>query len=255
MPETPPTPLRHQLLDDERLRHGFFTRHGGVSEGVYESLNGGVGSGDEAPKVEENRERAARELDGAASDIHGLYQIHSAAAVEVGDDPRQEGDALVCGRPGPILSILTADCAPVLLADADAGVVAAAHAGWRGAVAGIIPATLEAMDRLGAEAGRIRAVVGPAIQQSSYQVGDEVREAVLAASPDADTCFAPDPDPERFRFDLPGYVLGQLKSAGVEAAAMAEDTYSDDRFFSHRRACHREEPDSGRLMSMIRLAA
>ena len=253
MPEAPPTPLRHELLEDARLRHGFFSRHGGVSRGVYESLNGGVGSGDEASKVEENRERAARALDGTASDIHGLYQIHSATAVEAGGDHRQEGDAIVCDRPGPILSILTADCAPVLLADPEAGVVAAAHAGWRGAVAGIIPSTLEAMARLGAGSGSIRAVVGPAIQQSSYQVGEDLRDAVLAAAPGAESFFASDPEPGRYRFDLPGYVLSQLEAAGVSAVAMSEDTYCDDRFFSHRRACHRDESDSGRLMSMIRL--
>ena len=248
-----PTPLRHELLDDARLAHGFFTRHGGVSGGSYASLNGGIGSGDEPATVESNRALAASALGGGASDIHGLYQKHSAIAVETGDGPRQEGDALVCNRPGPVLTILTADCAPVLLADTEAGVVAAAHAGWRGAVAGIIRTAIEAMARLGAEPGRMKAVVGPCIQQASYQVGPDLKEAVLAASPGAEGFFVPDPEPERFRFNLPGYVLSQLTEAGVEAAAMTEDTYSDDRFFSHRRACHDNAPDSGRLMSMIRL--
>ena len=253
MPGKKPTPLRHELLDDARLAHGFFTRHGGASVGPYASLNGGVGSGDKTGAVESNRALAAGALGAGATDIHGLCQRHSAIAVETGDDPRQEGDALVCNRPGPVLTILTADCAPVLLADTGAGVVAAAHAGWRGAVAGIIQSAVTAMARLGADPGRTKAVVGPCIQQASYQVGPDLREAVLAASPGAGEFFAPDPEPGRFRFDLPGYVLSRLKEAGVEAAAMTEDTYSDDRFFSHRRACHGDAPDSGRLMSMIRL--
>ena len=248
-----PTPLRHELLDDARLAHGFFTRHGGVSGGPYTSLNGGIGSGDEPGTVESNRALAAGALGGEASDIHGLYQKHSAIAVETGDGATREGDALVCDRPGPVLTILTADCAPVLFADTEAGVVAAAHAGWRGAVAGIIQSAIEAMACLGARPERTRAVVGPCIQQASYQVGPDLKEAVLAASPGAEGFFASDPEPDRFRFNLPRYVLSQLKEAGVEAAAMTEDTYSDDRFFSHRRACHDSTPDSGRLMSMIRL--
>ena len=253
MPRTPPTALQHDLLGDDRLGHGFFTRHGGVSGGVYGSLNGGVGSGDEPGKVERNRAIAAEALGGAGSDIRGLHQVHSATAIEAGDAARQEGDALVSDKSGHILTVLTADCAPVLLADVGAGVVAAAHAGWRGAVEGIIPATINAMLRLKADPARIKAVVGPSIQQASYQVGQEVRDAALAASPDMEDCFAPDPDPGRFRFDLPRYVLGQLLSAGVEAVAMDEDTYTDNRFFSHRRTCHGDASDCGRQMSMIRL--
>ena len=253
MPESPPSPLRHDLLGDTRLEHGFFTRHGGTSDGVYDSLNGGVGSGDDPEKVEKNRALAAGALGGAAADIRGLHQTHSSIAIEAGDAARQEADALVSRQPGLILTILTADCAPVLLADAEAGVVGAAHAGWRGAVAGIIPSTIEKMIGLGAGPSNTTAVVGPSIQQSSYQVGEDLRDAVLAASPGSGDCFAADPSPGHFRFDLPRYVLGQLKEAGVEAVAMDEDTYGDDRFFSHRRACHGGNPDSGRLMSMIRL--
>ena len=249
----PPTPLRHGLLDDARVAHGFFTRHGGTSEGGYATLNGGLGSGDDPGRVDRNRALAAAALGAGAPDIHGLHQKHSAVAVEAGDGPGQEGDAIVCNRPGPVLTILTADCAPVLLADTEAGVVAAAHAGWRGAAAGIVQSAIGAMARLGADPGRTRAVVGPCIQQASYQVGPDLKEAVLAASPGAGGFFAPDPEPGHFRFDLPRYVLSQLEEAGVEAAAMAEDTYSDDRFFSHRRACHGSAPDNGRLMSMIRL--
>ena len=248
-----PTPLCHDLLDDARLAHGFFTRHGGVSEGVYASLNGGLGSADDPGKVERNRAIAAGALGGKEADIRGLHQTHSNIAIEAGEAPKGDGDALVCNRPGLILTILTADCAPVLLADPEAGVVAAAHAGWRGSAAGIIPSTVELMANLGAEPARIRAVVGPSIQQASYQVGPDMRDAVLAASPAAEDCFAADPEPGRFRFDLPRFVLLQLAEAGVAATAMEDDTYSDDRFFSHRRACHRDDPDSGRLMSMIRL--
>ena len=253
MPGTQPASIRHDLLRDERLRHGFFTRHGGTSDGIYASLNGSVGSGDDPGNVEENRALAAGALGGSAADVRGLRQIHSDIVLEAGDEPRQEGDALVGNRPGLVLTILTADCAPVLLADPEAGVVAAAHAGWRGAVAGIIPSTIAAMVRIGANPSRVKAVVGPCIQQRSYQVGQDLKDAVLAASPGAGKRFGPDPEPGRFRFDLPGHVMDQLEAAGVEAAAMQEDTYSDDRFFSHRRECHEDAPAGGRLMSMIRL--
>ncbi len=250
--QTPPI-LSHDLLETDGIAHGFFTRHGGISDGVYGSLNGGLGSNDDTSNVETNRAAAAATLGGTADDIRGLYQVHSATALVADNGPRREGDALVTDRPGLVLTILTADCAPVLFADPEAGVIGAAHAGWRGAVKGIIGSTIERMQSLGASLDRIRAVIGTTIQQASYQVGPDLRDEVITASPWAEPYFIDDDTPNHFRFDLPGYALSQLQQAGITAASMAEDTYADDRFFSHRRACHQNAPDAGRLMSMIRI--
>jgi YfiH family protein len=223
-----------------------------VSEGIYASLNGGFGSKDNRELVEENRKLAATALGGGDDTICGLHQIHSNICHEATADRqgRPEGDAITAGD-GFTCVVLTADCAPVLLADSSAQIVGAAHAGWRGAVAGIIPATVNQLVKMGATLAGLRAVVGPAIQQASYQVGDDLRDTVLAASPDAEVFFTP--DGTRFRFDLPSYVLDQLQELGVTAAKIDADTYSDDRFYSHRRAVHNNTPDAGRLMSMIRL--
>ena len=256
--------LTHPLLDVPGVAHGFFTRHGGVSDGVYDSLNGGVGSDDDITLVTTNRRLAAAALGGGAESICGLYQIHSGLCHIADPDAadRPQGDAIITNREDVTCVILTADCVPVLFADETAGVVGAAHAGWRGAVKGIIAATIDGLVKHGATHSCLKAVVGPAIQQGSYQVGDDLRDAVLAASPRATGSFTPDDDaPKRWRFDLPGYVLGQLHDHGIEAAMRHEDTYSDRRFFSHRRATHEaahaadpaQSADSGRLMSMIRL--
>lgn len=250
---TEPSYLTHDLLTLPGITHGFFTRHGGVSSGDYDSLNGGIGSKDGKEDVATNRARAAAALGASKSDIRGLYQIHSADALLANDDPRPEGDGLVTGVPGLCLTILTADCAPVLLADPEAGIIAGCHAGWRGAVAGIIASTVAAMERLGSARHRIKAVVGPTIAQASYQVGEDLKDDVLKASPWASSCFIADASAGKFRFDLPGYALAQLQRLEIESSAMAIDTYSDDRFFSHRQACHQGKADTGRLMSMIRL--
>ena len=247
--------LTHPLLDHPGISHGFFTRHGGVSQGVYDSLNGGLGSKDNRDHVDENRLRAATALGGKHDLICGLYQIHSALCHIVDNTyrDRKEGDAMVTTTAGVTCVILTADCVPVLFADPVHHVIAAAHAGWRGAVSGVVASTIAAMEDAGASRDHIVAVTGPAIQQQSYQVGADLRAAVCDGHADASVFFQPDEKPQHWRFDLPGYVKGQLIDQGVTAAAMPDDTYADDRFFSHRHATHHHQPDSGRLMAMIRL--
>jgi polyphenol oxidase len=237
------------------VTHGFFTREGGVSAGVYASLNGGPGSGDDAAAVAENRARVARCL--GAGHLVSLHQVHSADAVRVagpweGDRPR--ADAMATDRPGLALAVLTADCAPVLLADPRAGVVGAAHAGWKGALGGVLEAAVEAMEGLGAERDRIVAAIGPAISQRAYEVGPEFVERFLDDDRENGRYFAGGPG-DRAMFDLPGYCLARLGAAGVGMAAWtAHCTYSDpDRFYSYRRACHAGEPDYGRLVSAIAL--
>jgi len=251
--------LTHPLLDFPGISHGFFTRHGGVSDGLYDSLNGGLGSKDNLENIHENRRRAAAAIGGGADHICGLFQIHSDICHDIdhhASSPtppeRPEGDAMVTTKSGLTCVILTADCVPVLFVDPVNRVIGAAHAGWRGAVGGVIASTITAMEKKGASRGHILAVTGPSIQQSSYQVGNDLRDAVCASTADAEKYFQPDDAQDHWLFDLPQYVLGQLHSLGVNAAAMAEDTYADDRFFSHRRATHLNQPDSGRLMTMIR---
>ncbi len=240
------------------LRHGFFTREGGVSGGLCASLNCGFGSDDAACDVAENRRRAARALGAAADRLVTVYQVHGTDVVTV-DTPWQPGnspraDGMVTRRPGLVLGILTADCAPVLLADAEAGVVGACHAGWRGALDGIVDATIAAMVALGAQPARIRAAIGPCIAQLSYQVGPEFRAAFTAADPAHDGFFAADAG-DRSRFDLEGFVSARLAAAGIgESSAFGLDTCADEaRLFSYRRATLAGEPDYGRLLSAITL--
>ena len=248
--------LTHPLLELPGVAHGFFTREGGVSSGDYHSLNGGLGSKDDLKDVEANREIAVKALGGSGDEIRGLYQVHSGNALLANDiEARPEGDALVTNKSNLTLTILTADCAPILFADSEAGVIGAAHAGWRGAVRQIVPNTIALMEKIGASPKNIKAVIGPTIQQGSYQVGSDLRDEVLTASPWAEGYFAPDPKPNHYRFDLPNYILLQLERLNIEAAAMPDDTYSDARFFSHRRACHSENPKTGRLINMIRLCS
>ena len=251
-------PLTHPLLDRAGIRHGFFTRQGGVSTGLYDSLNTGVGSNDDPAAVAENRRRVAAHLGGGPDDIAACYQIHSAVArvAEAGwKGERPEGDATVTAAPGVICAVLTADCAPVLLADAEAGVVGAAHAGWKGALGGIVHSTVAAMEALGARPERISAVVGPCISQQSYEVGGDFQERFEHHDAGSGRFFAPGAAADRRLFDLPGYVLWRLEQAGVgEAAWTGEDTRMDAaRFFSNRRAFLNGEPDFGRQMSAISL--
>ncbi|MBA4803887.1 MAG: peptidoglycan editing factor PgeF [Brevundimonas sp.] len=250
-------PVTHPLLDRAGVRHGFFTRLGGVSTGLYDSLNTGVGSSDDPAAVAENRRRIAGHLGGTADDLAACYQVHSAVArvAKTGwKGERPEGDASVTAAAGVICAVLTADCAPILLADPEAGVVGAAHAGWKGALGGIIPATVAAMEALGARPARMAAVVGPCIARDSYEVGADFEARFEHQAPGSGRFFTAGASADKRLFDLPGFVLWRLEQAGVgEAAWTGEDTRSDAaRFFSNRRAFLEGEPDFGRQMSAIR---
>ena len=219
--------------------HGFFTREGGISRGAFASLNCSTAGRDDPDHVAENRRRAAEVLGQPASALLGLAQVHGVAVADARtpwpQDARPQADALVTDRPGQMLGIITGDCAPVLFADAQAGVIGAAHAGWRGAVAGVLEATLAAMQGLGAR--RITAVVGPCIGQASYEVGPDLHAAVLARDPADARFFGPGRRADRWQFDLPGYCVARLAAAGATASATGHDTLAlEDRFFSFRRA-------------------
>ncbi|MBJ3761176.1 peptidoglycan editing factor PgeF [Maribius pontilimi] len=237
------------------FRHGFFTRRGGASSGVFSGLNCGYGSSDQHDIVRINRARAAGALDVTEDDLNGVHQVHSADVVVVDGhhDDGHRADALVTGQRGQALSVLTADCMPVLFADPKSGIVGAAHAGWRGALSGVLEATLDAMESLGAARRDIRAVIGPCISQGSYEVGPELMDEVTIDDPQAARFFAQG-DGDRLQFDLPGYGLHRLRQSGVgEAEWTRHCTYSDaDRFYSYRRSVHRQEADYGRLIAAIR---
>ncbi len=252
--------LTVSLLNDlPGIRHAFFTREGGVSEGLYRSLNCGSGSRDEAAAVEANRARAMSHFRLSAEKLRTVFQIHSAKVVEVTEDwplgERPKADAMVTKRTGVALGILTADCVPVLFADPKARVIGAAHAGWKGALGGVLDESVAAMCQLGAQPGQIHAAIGPAISQPSYEVGPEFPAPFLAEDEGNSDLFIPSPREGHFLFDLKGFVGRRLKSLGVTALDMvACDTYSDpERFFSYRRSCHRGEADYGRLLSAISL--
>lgn len=223
------------------LPHAFFTREGGVSTGAFASLNCSLSSPDDPDAVRRNRAAAAGVLGAAPAAMLGLYQVHGVAVADGrapwDDGSRPRADAAVTNRPGQVLSIVTADCAPVLFADAEAGVVGAAHAGWRGAVAGVLEATLDAMEGLGARRARIAAVVGPCIGPASYEVGPDLRDEVLAHDAADARFFAPGRREDRWQFDLPAYCVARLASAGAgQASALGVDTLAEEtRFFSHRR--------------------
>ena len=253
-----PTIVSPLLADLPGVRHAFFTRQGGVSEGLFASLNTGRGSGDDPAHVAENRARAAAALVRSAGELSTCYQIHSARPIVV-DAPlgeaRPEGDAVVTRTPGVLCGALAADCAPVLIADPEARVVAAVHAGWRGALAGVVEAAVAAMTELGAAPARMRAAVGPCIGPASYEVGLEFLDASTEAEAANARFFTAGARPDKRRFDLPGFVLARLAAAGVTRAAWTgHDTLPDEaRFFSNRRAVHRGERDYGRLLSAITL--
>lgn len=237
--------------------HGFFTRRGGVSAGPFASLNCSLSSQDDRDAVLRNRALAAQSLGGDPGRLAGLTQVHGAAVVPVtevwpaGAGPR--ADAMVTDRPGVALGIVTADCAPVLFADAEAGVVGAAHAGWRGAVAGVLEATIGAMGALGARAGRIVAAVGPCIGQVSYEVGADLRDAVLQVDAANERFFTPGRRDAHWQFDLAGYCAARLRAAGTRVETLAADTLADDaRFFSHRRRTLNGGGPIGHQISIIR---
>jgi len=238
------------------LTHGFFGRAGGASSGIFAGLNCGTGSTDQDDAVTINRGRVARALIVAPMALIGVDQVHSADVVTVttAAQPRIRADALVTAVPGVALSILTADCQPVLLADTRAGVIGAAHAGWRGALAGVLEATVAAMQSLGAQPDAITAVIGPTISQRAYEVGPDLMDSILAEDAAAARFFAAGKG-DRLLFDLPGYGLHRLRAAGVAQSEWTRHcTYSDpDRFFSYRRSVHQREADYGRLISAIRL--
>lgn len=238
------------------LAHGFFTRKGGASSGVFAGLNCGTGSSDLAGAVTINRERVATALGVTPETLVGVTQVHSADVVTVtgplAESPR--ADAMVTAVPGLALAVLTADCQPVLFADREAGVIGAAHAGWRGTVDGVLENTLDAMAALGARRAHTVAVIGPAISQRAYEVGPEFLDTVLAEDPEADRFFI-NGEGDRYLFDLPGYGLSRLRGAGIgEAEWTGHCTCSDAaRFYSYRRSVHLREADYGRLISAIRL--
>lgn len=252
-----PEPITHPLLTTAGVRHGFFTRAGGVSTGLYQGLNVGIGSTDDPDAVAENRRRAAAWMGGEPDDLAACYQIHSAdtRVAEAGwKGERPEGDAVVTARAGVICAVLTADCAPVLLADAEAGVVGAVHAGWKGALGGVVHSAVAAMQALGARPERTVAVVGPCIAAASYEVGEDFQARFELHDPGSERFFAV-AGPGKASFDLPGFVLWRLEQAGIgEAAWTGHDTCIDEaRFYSNRRAFRRGEDDFGRLMSAIAL--
>lgn len=238
------------------LRHGFFTRKGGASSGVFSGLNCGLGSSDQAEVVRINRHRAADALGVEPQALVNVHQVHS-ARVEVVEGPmgeRPKADGMVTKVPGLALTILTADCQPVLFADRQAGVIGAAHAGWRGALDGVLEETVDRMEELGATRGDIVAVIGPAISQQAYEVGPEFLDDFMADDPENHRFFA-NGEGDRYQFDLPSFGLHRLRQAGVGHAEWTRHcTYSDaGRFYSYRRATHAGEADYGRLMAAIRL--
>lgn len=254
-----PPPMTHPLCSPALTApHGFFTRLGGVSSGPFASLNCSLSGQDSRDAVLENRARAARTIGAeppallGLTQVHGTTVVHATAAWTAGDGPR--ADAMVTDRPGLALGIVTADCAPVLFCDSEAGVVGAAHAGWRGALAGVLEATVAAMQALGAR--QVSAAIGPCIRQASYEVGADLRDAVLARDPTDDRFFALGRREARWQFDLPGYCAARLAEAGVAVVAALEvDTLEDEaRFFSHRRRTLGDGGPIGHQISAIRVA-
>ncbi|MHA7777031.1 peptidoglycan editing factor PgeF [Roseibium sp. M-1] len=251
--------IEADALKLDGLAHGFFTRQGGVSEGIYGSLNIGLGSDDEREKVQENRKRVAAHFDVGPEKLVSPYQIHSPDVIAVTGpwvkDAERKADALVTATPGVAIGISTADCGPVLFADPQARVVGAAHSGWKGAVTGVLQNTVSAMEALGASRGNIVAVLGPTISQQAYEVGPEFRERFLSENAGNGRYFIASTRPDHFMFDLPAFVTGKLTQLGLRLVTdMALCTYADeDRFYSYRRTTHRKEPDYGRQISAIAL--
>jgi polyphenol oxidase len=238
--------------------HAFLGRTGGVSTGIYASLNVGLGSNDDKAAVRENRARATAAI-GCDLTLVTVHQVHSAEVVDVPvawpDDARPPADGMVTSQRGLALGILTADCAPVLFADAEAGVIGAAHAGWKGAFTGVLANTVAAMERLGARRDRIAAAIGPCIARRSYEVDDAFYRRFVEADGEYDAFFTPGRRAERHQFDLEGFVARRLADVGVATVeALGEDTYAQpERYFSYRRTTHAEEPDYGRQLSLIAL--
>lgn len=239
------------------VKHGFFGREGGVSTGVYASLNAGAGSNDDPANVQENRRRIATAFGVERDRLCGVHQVHSPTAVFIEapwPDERPRADALVSTTPGLAISILTADCTPILLADIERGVIGAVHAGWRGALGGVIENTVRLMERHGAQLATIAGAIGPCIHQNSYEVGPELQSAFLAADPDYERFFVPGAG-DRLHFDLPGFCTSRLAACGVtQIETLPFDTYAESvRLHSHRRSVHEKAGDYGRNCSVIML--
>ncbi len=238
------------------FRHGFFTRAGGASSGIFAGLNCGFGSSDQHEAVSINRGRVAAAMEVTPEDLAGVHQIHSSTVVTVNDEMPAgvRADALVTNRPGVALTVLTADCQPVLFADAEAGVIGAAHAGWKGTLGGVLEATIDAMEALGADRSRTVAVIGPTISQAAYEVGPEFFDSFYDEDP-AFARFFTNGTGDRLLFNLPGLGLDRLRAAGIARAEWTRHcTYSDAaRFYSYRRSVHNKEADYGRLIAAIRL--
>jgi YfiH family protein len=238
------------------LRHAFFTREGGVSDGVYESLNGGLGSNDDPVNVGENRRRMAEQMGVPLQRLLSVFQIHS-PDIAVATGPwqgasRPRADAIVTRTEGLAIGITAADCGPILLVDPNARVIGAAHAGWKGALTGILESTVEAMEKLGAERSGVVAAIGPLIRQHSYEVGGEFVERFIEADAENAVFFIPSAREGHAMFDLAGLIRMRLENAGVLMIDdIGVDTYSDERFYSYRRSVHRSEPDYGRHLHAI----
>jgi YfiH family protein len=253
-----PEPLCSARLEAAReagIRHGFFTRKGGVSIGIYAGLNVGMGSGDDRASVRENRARVARWMGVPAGSLVSLHQIHSADAIVVTASwgaERPKADAMVTATPGIAIGVLAADCGPVLFADPKARVIGAAHAGWKGALTGVLESTIAAMESLGSRRDDIVAELGPSISRRNYEVGPEFVARFVHASPDNGRYFTPSSRPNHAWFDLNRYTVDRLNAAGVEAGFLDRCTYAEEEsFYSYRRATHRGEPDYGRQISAI----
>lgn len=251
--------LTHQLLGGGKISHGFFTRVGGVSSGIYSGLNCGPGSNDSPENVKKNRQLAMDEL--GTGNLLTCYQVHSPDVITVNkpwpENQLPKADAMVTNRSGIALGVLTADCAPVLLADIAGGVIGALHAGWKGAVLGVVENTVQAMVDLGADLSRTVSVIGPTIGQQSYEVGIDVRASVIESNvSDGERFFIPSKREGHYMFDLPAYVLSRLENTSIATcASLGLDTYADEkRFFSYRRATHNNEKDYGRILSTIMIS-
>lgn len=253
-----PRPITAESLDAigaAGIRHGFFTRDGGVSEGIYQGLNVGIGSNDDPDKVRENRRRVSAWFGLPLERLATAHQIHSPDVVTVTtpyDGTRPQADAQVTASPGVILGVLTADCGPILFADPENRVIGAAHAGWKGALGGVLENTIDAMIALGARRTSIRATLGPSISKANYEVAPEFIDRFLAANPDFETFFTPSMKSGHAMFDLPGLTVKRLTEAGVKADHLDLCTYAaPETFFSYRRTTHAGEPDYGRQISAI----
>jgi polyphenol oxidase len=253
--------LGQTLADLDGVQHRFFTRHGGVSSGLYSSLNCGYGSGDSPDNVRENRRRVAKHFARDEPDLLTVHQIHSTDVLTVASDRwtspgAPKADALVTDRPGVVLGVLAADCAPVLLADGNAGVIGAAHAGWKGALGGVVEAAIAAMERLGARRHHLRVAIGPCIGRSSYEVGPEFPTPFLAQDKGNAAFFRAAPRTGHFLFDLAGYLVHRLALSGVGATPTGHDTLAGaENFFSYRRNTLSGVHDYGRGLSAITLRA